>query len=138
MKKYIFILSTVFFFGITSCEDQKIGFLTTEFAVYDPNGIVINHADADQQRIDNEIPWATLPIQGVDGTFPILMSIHDVKSETTFDLEKFKEEVTVRGNGVIQIPFNNTIPVGSYLISLKAETEDYAEIISDVYTIIIE
>ncbi|AUP80178.1 hypothetical protein [Flavivirga eckloniae] len=138
MKKYTFILLTLFFLGITACEDQKIGFLTTEFALYDPNGIVINYANADQQRIDNDVPWVTLPIQGIQGTAPILMSIYDVKSETTFDLEKFKEEVTVRGNGVIQVPLNNTIPPGSYLISLKVDNEGYSDIVPDVFTIIIE
>ena len=81
--------------------------------------------------------WSLPPIEGVEGTQPIYITIRQV---TTTDGDKvaFLKEVTVRGNGAFDIPVYNNIPAGTYQISLQVENEDYSDILEDIFTIVVK
>ena len=138
MKKIIFCCAT-FLFAIISCSEIAVGFLNYEFAVYKPGTFVIkNNLDGniaeDAERIRREIHWVTAPIQGVEGTMPILYSFNCVKDSSGKDATKlFKDaNVTVRGNGTIDVPYKHNLPIGEYKITLNVSNEGYSGVIPDI------
>lgn len=136
--KYIIIISTLFLLAFSACDDHKVGYLITEYAVYKPDSLVIQKGSASEDQIKKMIPWLSLPMQGIEGTSPIMMSISNVKSQTDFDMTNFTSSVRVRGNGVIEVDPNTTIPVGRYLVSIDVKNEGYEQTVSDIFTIIIK
>lgn len=91
--------------------------------------------DYDRHRLG--IPWTSTPIEGVEGTMPILASIRHVTTDVG-NTDKLLEYITVRGNGVFTIPLENDIPKGRYKISLTFTNEGYSKSIDDVFTVIVK
>lgn len=136
MKKILFAFMTCLV--IIACQDTKVGFLTVEYAQYDPDTLVVDNSLLDQHSIEHNIPWVTSQIEGIEGTAPIVITIESINSSNDFDVESFKEDVSVRGNGVFSVPQDHNIPSGRYEISLRATNEGYSKIIPDVFTIIVK
>ena len=107
--KYISIIICLALF---SCHDVKVGYLETEAAQYNPNVLEVTKS----QDANDPLHVVSPPIEGVEGTQPIYITIRQV---TTTDGDKvaFLKEVTVRGNGAFDIPVYNNIPAGTYQIS---------------------
>ena len=82
-------------------------------------------------------PWVSVAIQGVLGTSPIYMEISNISTEDG-EAEKLKECISVRGNGVIEVPLENEVPVGRYVISLNIHNEGYSNELKNCFTIIVE
>lgn len=136
MKKIIGCLLLIL--GLLGCHEVKVGYLETENANYNPNVLEVRKTldpviDAD--RIDKKYNWISYPIDGIVGTQPMYMSIASVKEENGGDVQKFLEEVKVRGNGTFDVPFDNQIPEGKYIITLKVENEGYSALLPDIFTI---
>lgn len=91
--------------------------------------------DYDRHRLG--IPWTSTPIEGVEGTMPIIASIKNVSTDTG-DPDKLLEYISVRGNGVFTIPLEHDIPKGRYQISLTFTNQGYSKSIDDVFTVIVE
>lgn len=121
-----------------ACEDQKVGFLITDYVQYSPDSLVIDNSTLSPSRIENNIPWVTSKMEGIEGTNPILISIEDMKSTNNFSVEEFKKYVNVRGNGVFEVALNHKIPAGKYVVSLRAKNDGYSKVITDIFTIIIK
>lgn len=102
--KYISIIICLALF---SCHDVKVGYLETEAAQYNPNVLEVTKS----QDANEPLHVVSPPIEGVEGTQPIYITIRQV---TTTDGDKvaFLKEVTVRGNGAFDIPVYNNIPAG--------------------------
>ena len=128
--KYISIIICLALF---SCQDVKVGYLETEVAQYNPNVLEVTKS----QDANEPLHVVSPPIEGVEGTQPIYITIRQV---TTTDGDKvaFLKEVTVRGNGAFDIPVYNNIPAGTYQISLQVENEDYSDILEDIFTIVVK
>lgn len=80
--------------------------------------------------------WVSTPIEGVDGTLPIYVSINDIESEDG-DISKLKTVLTVRGDGTFEMPLYHDTPVGRYIISLTFENEGYSKNLHNCFTIIV-
>ena len=135
--KYISIIILVLAGFLFSCEDHEVGFLNTEYAKYKPDSLYISQ-EVDDKREQFKIPWVSTSIQGVQGTYPLTMSVSEVKSETSIALDQFLQNVSVRGNGIIEVKYDHSIPSGRYLISLEVKNEGHTKQIPDVFTIIVE
>ena len=63
-----------------------------------------------------------------------------IKSITTDegDIEKLSTYLSVRGNGMLQIPVKNDIPAGRYKISLTFTNEGRSQDVNDCFTIIVK
>lgn len=136
MKRILCYLLLVL--GLVGCHEVKVGYLETENANYDPNILEVKKIldpieDAD--RIARKYNWISYPIDGIVGTQPMYMSIASVKEENGGDVQKFIEEVKVRGNGTFDVPFGHQIPEGKYIITLKVENEGYSALLPDIFTI---
>lgn len=73
-------------------------------------------------RIRNKAPWLSDPFYGasVEGARPLTFKIESVKTTgEKADAEKLIKHVTFMGDGIFIIPFENDIPVGEYLVSLR-------------------
>lgn len=136
----------------SSCQDVTIGFLQTEDAGYNPDTMVVKKeldttppqleeievgAGEDYQRAQWGTPWVSNPIEGVDGTTQIYVSIKDIKT-TTGNAEKMWEYLKVYGDGTFEVPLEHDIPIGRYLISLNFKNEGYSKDVNDCFTIIVK
>lgn len=91
----------------------------------------------DYTRDKYNIPWTSTPIEGVDGTAPILVSIKSVASNDG-DAGKLKAVLTVKGDGMLNVPCHHDIPVGRYVISLTFSNEGYSKDVDNCFTIIVK
>ena len=82
-------------------------------------------------------PWVSTPIEGLEGTAPIYVSIKRVHS-TDGDAEKMKVNLSVRGDGTFEVPVHHNVPVGHYVISLNFRNEGYSRDVNDCFTIIVK
>ena len=74
---FIYLICVVF---LVACNDVTVGYLETENAEYMPDYMEIPQIleldeIADAQRIKNNAPWVTQPIQGIEGTAPLIYTI---------------------------------------------------------------
>ena len=81
--KYISIIICLALF---SCHDVKVGYLETEVAQYNPNVLEVTKS----QDANDPLHVVSPPIEGVEGTQPIYITIRQV---TTTDGDKVEETV---------------------------------------------
>ena len=91
----------------------------------------------DYTRDKYSIPWTSTPIEGVDGTAPIYVSIKDVTSRDG-DSEKMKAVLTVKGDGMLSVPCHHNVPLGRYIVSLTFPNEGYTRDVDACFTIIVK
>lgn len=91
----------------------------------------------DYYRALTEQPWTSNPIEGIEGSTPIWCKIKSITS-TDGDPDKLWECITVRGNGVIEVPFKHNVPPGKYTISLNFSNEGWSRDLNDCFTVIVE
>ena len=91
----------------------------------------------DYARIKWGQPWVSTPIEGVEGTSQVIVSIKNITS-IQGDPGKLWEVLSVRGNGTFEVPLHHDVPVGRYVISLNFKNEGYSKDINDCFTIIVK
>lgn len=80
----IIILLVFVFISMMGCQDVTVGYLMTSNATYTPDSMVVKAVldpVEDERQIKFEIPWQSAPIEGVQGTFPMVYSIKSVASD---------------------------------------------------------
>ncbi len=135
---YILALSCLFF---VACHDVTVGYLKTENAVYVPDSLVIRKEPdpiEDNIRIQNQAPWMTLPIQGVIGTAQIHYEIENVSSDKSVNADIFKEELSIRGGGIMSYPLEGKAPAGRYVVSVRIWNEGYDVVKRNIFTFIVK
>lgn len=135
---YLFLVLVMTCWG---CQDMKIGYLKADNAGYLPNELEVKKTldpVEDAVRIANEAPWVTPKIQGVLGTPPLLYEFVNVKASDGGDAELFKQEIIVRGGGVMELPLYTKLPAGRYVVTLRVSNDGYSSALSDVYTFIVK
>ena len=136
--RYILIIFAAVCFLLPSCEDHQVGYLSTEYAKYSPDTLLVEKDIDDANRLKFNIPWLSLPMEGVEGTAPIMFSIKEVKSNTSINIDEFLKYVNVRGNGIFEVDLDHQLLSGRYLITLQAKNEGHTHLIPDIFTIIVE
>ena len=96
------------------------------------------NAGEDYYRSRWGFPWVSVPIEGIDGTAPIYVTIKDINSPTGSDTSALASVLSVRGDGTFVVPLKHDIPVGRYVISLTFSNEGYSKDLDDCFTIIVE
>lgn len=123
-----------------SCNNMKPGYLEVQYAAYKPDVMTIRkeldmNNSKDKNRFDKKIHWVSSAIQGIDGTSPIYITIHSVRTDGAGDIAKFLKSTVLRGNGQFDVDFENEIPIGKYIVTIKVKNEGYTEILDDVFTV---
>ena len=143
MKNVILLLFTVLVLSMIGCQDVTVGYLLTEDASYNPDTLVVKTVlddelgEEDYYRSKWGAPWVSTPIEGVEGTIAIYVSIKNITS-TSGDPEKLWKVLSVRGDGTFEIPLYHDVPVGRYVISLNFRNEGYSKDVNDCFTIIVK
>ena len=143
MKNVILLLFTVLVLSMIGCQDVTVGYLLTEDASYNPDTLVVKTVlddelgEEDYYRSKWGAPWVSTPIEGVEGTIAIYVSIKNITS-TSGDPEKLWKVLTVRGDGTFEIPLYHDVPAGRYVISLNFRNEGYSKDVNDCFTIIVK
>lgn len=92
-------------------------------------------------RIENKSPWRSASFYGatVEGARPLTIEIEEIKTKgEKADAEKLRKVTTIIGEGIFNVPFENDIPEGEYLISLKiSNISGKSEVVKDCFTIIV-
>ena len=144
MRNLIILIGFVLFAWLEDgCQDIRVGYLLTEGASYSPDTLVIKTSNSldeigeDYARIKWGQPWVSTPIEGVEGTSQVIVSIKNITS-IQGDPGKLWEVLSVRGNGTFEVPLHHDVPVGRYVISLNFKNEGYSKDINDCFTIIVK
>ena len=137
---FIYLICVVF---LVACNDVTVGYLETENAEYMPDYMEIPQIGeldeiADAQRIKNNAPWVTQPIQGIEGTAPLIYTIEEVTATEGGDAMIFKQELRIIGNGSFYYPLEHKAPAGKYVVSIRITNEGYSHVLKDVYTFIVK
>lgn len=144
MKKIIkYTIKLVLFCGIpllcSRCHEVTVGYLETENAIYAPDSMVVKSildTAEDAKRIKFTIPWQSTSIEGVQGTMPIRYSIRQIEGENI--RPDITEQFRMIRKGVIELPWNHTVPPGRYVISIRIANEGYTHDLDSVYTVIVK
>ena len=143
MKNVILLLFTVLVLSMIGCQDVTVGYLLTEDASYNPDTLVVKTVlddelgEEDYYRSKWGAPWVSTPIEGVEGTIAIYVSIKNITS-TSGDPEKLWKVLSVRGDGTFEIPLYHDVPAGRYVISLNFRNEGYSKDVNDCFTMIVK
>lgn len=123
-----------------SCNDQKVGYLETENAVYVPNTLDIRlvlDEVLDAYRIYNVAPWVSPKMQGIIGTSPMNFEIADVTSPTG-NAEMFRSLLVIRGGGRMEFPLVSDITPGEYHVSVRVSNEGYSSVLTDIFVFVVK
>lgn len=121
------------------CHEVTPGYLKTDNASYEPDSLLVKavlDADEDKDRIDNQIPWQSSTIDGVQGTAPITYSIKAI--HTVDGNNEAAKQIGMQGKGIITIPYDHTIPPGRYVIDVRIQNEGYTVDKNSIFTVIIQ
>lgn len=121
------------------CQDVTVGYLMTTNAAYTPDSLVVKAVldpVEDARQIKFEIPWQSTSIEGVQGTFPMHYSIKSITCDNGHP--EAASQFTVARKGVIELPWNHTVPPGRYVISLEVSNEGYTRLLDSVFTVIVK
>ncbi len=147
MKKILYLLLLCFI--AVSCHDVTVGYLFTEDVAYKPDSLVAKAvidttltttSEADYKRMKWDIPYVSVPIEGLEGTPQIYITITEIKSLTGTEAEaaKLKTVLRVRGDGTIVLPCKHGVAPGRYLLSLNFRNEGYSKDRPDIFTVIVK
>ena len=100
--------------------------------------MIIEIVGEDYQRLQWAQPWVSNPIEGVQGTAQIHVSIKAIWEESGGSVAEALEQIKVYGDGTFEVPLQHTIPVGRYVISLNFRNEGYSKDVDDCFTIIVK
>lgn len=126
---WIFVLP-LFLAAAAGCEDRT-GYLDAGHAHYVPDTLSVKavlepEKDADDaRRAEFRIPWQSPVIQGVEGTNPRayrVFRVEDGEGERVDDVAAAQFRMGV--NGIIELPWNHTVPPGRYRIGLEISNMD--------------
>ena len=136
----IYLICVVF---LVACNDVTVGYLETENAEYIPDNMEIPQIEdldevVDALRIKNNAPWVTQPIQGKEGTDPMIYSIEEVTATEGGDAMVFKQELRIIGNGSFYYPLEHKAPAGKYVVSIRITNEGYSHVVKDIYTFVVK
>lgn len=143
MKKlcYVLVAITGLLYSLPGCQDVRVGFLETSLAEYTPDSLVVKaqlDPTLDADRIKYKYPWVTLSIEGVEGTSPMIYQVHDVVATEGGDGAALLQNISIANSGVMQIPWNHTVPPGRYSVAIEITNEGYSHVLNDVYTFIVK
>ena len=134
-----YIIPILLLLAAISCDKTTVGYLFADNLTYTPASIVVKAVldpVEDEEQIDKEMPWQSVALEGVQGTSPINYAIENVVTPDG-DPASVSQFQMVR-KGVIELPWNHTVPPGRYVISIRVSNERRSVVKDSVYTVIVK
>lgn len=140
--KWILLIAGMLSLGLWACNDEVEGYLLTENAIYEPDTLVVRkvpNKEQDSVRMTYKTPWISLAMQGYEGTQIIMFDVASVTSTAGEEAAVlFQRELSVRGGGILQYPFDNKAPVGRYTVSVRLSNPFGSSVVKDAFTFILK
>lgn len=136
MRKVYIIITGLLLVIQAGCHDVTVGYLETRDAVYQPDSMIVKanlDPDEDARQIEFQIPWQSTSIEGILGTASVRYSILSVES----DHPEVAGQFTMQGKGIIELPWNHTVPPGRYVVNIRVQNEGYTVDLDSIYTVIV-
>lgn len=141
MKRIVILVVSAFFIFIWGCEEQEIGYLDTTHAEYIPDSVVFkavldpdNRQDA--QKIKFEVPFQSPSMQKVSGSPVVEYQIDRI--DCNDGVKDAVNQFGIRGKGIIELPYNHTVPVGRYIFSIRVSNEGHSHVLDSVLTVVVQ
>ena len=138
-NRYILLISLFFLLATLGCDKITVGYLFTDNLSYTPDTLEVKavlDAEEDAEQISGEIPWQTVPLEGVQGTAPIKYEIASV--QTTDGNPSAVNQFRMVRKGVIELPWNHTVSPGHYVIGIRVSNEGRTIVKDSVFTVIVK
>ena len=106
-------------------------------AMYSPDSLVVKaklDEEEDAYQIEHKIPWQSNEMDGVEGTLPIYFQIRGINGGQPEIMTQF----SIKPTGVLELPYNHTVPSGRYIIDVKVGNRDHGYTIDSAFTVIIK
>lgn len=127
----------IMFFALAalwSCEETEKGFLETAMGGYTTDSLVVY---LESNPVDS-VPYQGEKIQGINGTFPVDLSIEAVYDSSGVIVPvEVSAQIRLVLHGVFQIERDHTIPVGRYAADLRVTNINRSVVLPKVYRIIV-
>ena len=140
MKKIILFAGILLTIAL-SCHEKTEGYLITKNAAYVPDTMYVYKTPdpvTDALRIQNKAPWVSIAMQGYEGTEEIYFIIESVTSTLgTEAIKTFRDEISIRGGGILEYPLENNAQPGAYTISVRLTNPGYSQVVENAITVII-
>lgn len=150
------LLFFMFSASVVACQDEELSYLDVASINYPVNNLVVlkgltlddtikmgnfgPQPSTQKARIKNQSPWIGVGFWGasVEGARPLTVTIDHIKvNGDNADASIAMQEIKVVGEGRIEIPYDNNLPIGEYLLSLKITNINSSKIVDDVFTVIV-
>ena len=99
--------------------------------------LVQKEIDELEGRIKFKSPWVTSPMQGIQGTEPLIYEIAGVWNENPQNALEFAKYLTAEGGGKLCVGQEVNVPDGEYRVSVKVSNEGHSEIFTDAFTFVV-
>lgn len=138
-NRYILLIPLFFLLATLGCDKITVGYLFIDNLSYTPDTLEVKavlDAEEDEEQINGEIPWQTVPLEGVQGTAPIRYEIASV--QTTDGNPSAANQFRMVRKGVIELPWNHTVSPGRYVIGIRVSNEGRTIVKDSVFTVIVK
>ena len=138
-NRYKLLIPLFFLLATLGCDKITVGYLFTDNLSYTPDTLEVKavlDAEEDEEQINGEIPWQTVPLEGVQGTAPIRYEIASV--QTTDGNPTAMNQFRMVRKGVIELPWNHTVPPGRYTFNIRVSNEGRSVVKDSVFTVIVK
>lgn len=135
--KTIILSLFIILLSIGCQKDIAIGYLNVVNAMYSPDSLVVKailDEEEDAYQIKHKIPWQSNEIDGVSGTLPIYFQIWSINGGQPEIMNQF----SIKPTGIIELPYNHTVPAGRYVLSVNICNQDHGYTIDSVFTVIVK
>lgn len=88
-------------------------------------------------RIKFKSPWVTSPMQGIQGTEPLIYEIAGIRNESPQNAQEFGKYLTAKGGGKLCVSQEVNVPDGEYKVSVKVSNEGHTETFTDAFTFVV-
>lgn len=95
-------------------------------------------AGEDYYRSEQKIPWVSYAIQGVDGTLPLFYKVGGATKVGGGDVTELLSKCRMRGDGAVEIDFENNITAGEYLLDIQVSNEGYSHVLPKMLKVIVK
>lgn len=125
--KYILWIAVLFTAVLYGCEADQVNFLNVEHTMYVPDSVVFKTVPdpddpEDTRRIEFGIPWQSGGLQGIDAGLPLDYRITGIECEEA-GREASKQFYMSGINGIIELPYDHTVPPGKYVFTIELSNE---------------
>lgn len=92
----------------------------------------------DYERAQQNIPWVSYQMEGIDGTNPLFYKVVGATKVGGGDFTELLSKCRARGDGAVEVDFENNIEEGRYMLDIEVSNEGHAKVLKNVLTVVVK